>query len=62
VVYSPYGKSEKALVWTLLGLATILFVGNAVLTVKTYGDLTATIRYLHTIFVSPPQFLKLLVL
>ena len=40
VVYSPYGKGEKAIVWSLLGLSVLLFVGNAVLTVKTYGDMT----------------------
>ena len=47
VHYSPYGKGEKTIVWSLLGLSVLLFVGNAVLTVKTYGDMTGKKTHIY---------------
>lgn len=39
----PYGRGERTIVWSILGVSVLLFVGNTLLTVKTYGDMSATL-------------------
>lgn len=42
---------ERPIVWFILGLSLLLFVGNAVLSVKLYGDMSvrmATLEYEQT--------------